>query len=158
MIGRVDQIPDPGDFFTYELPVFRHALLIVRDKDGQVNGFHNVCTHRGNVVEHRPSGTCPGRFMCRFHGWIYDLDGNLARIRDEEGFFGLDKAKLGLKRASMGIWEGFIFVSPEDEPSVSLEDYLGDQGRDLVGYPWEACTQIGAIRGRDRLQLEAGGR
>ncbi len=141
MIGRVDQIPEPGDFFTYELPVFRHALLFVRGKDGQVRAFHNVCTHRGNVVEHRPDGKCPARFMCRFHGWSYDLDGNLARIRDEEGFFDLDKNKLGLKPAAMGIWEGFIFVSPEDEPAVSLEDYLGDQGRDLVGYPWHLCTQ-----------------
>ena len=141
MIGRVDQIPNPGDFFTYELPVFRQALLIVRDRDGNVNGFHNVCTHRGNVIEHRQSGSCSGRFMCRFHGWLYDTKGNLTRIRDDEGFFDLDKSKLGLKPVPLSIWEGFIFVSPEDEPSQTLEEYLGEQGRDLVGYPWHLCTQ-----------------
>jgi phenylpropionate dioxygenase-like ring-hydroxylating dioxygenase large terminal subunit len=141
MIGRVDLVPEPGDFFVYELPTFRLSVLICRDKDGNVNGFHNVCTHRGNVVEHRASGQCKGVFMCRFHGWSYDLKGNVARVRDEEGFFDLDKSKLGLKRIPTEIWQGFIFVSPEDEPSQTLTDYLGEQGRDLIGYPWDLCTQ-----------------
>lgn len=141
MIGRVDLIPDAGDFFVYELPTFRYSVLVCRDKQGNVNGFHNVCTHRGNVVEHRASGRCAGVFMCRFHGWSYDLKGNLARVRDEEGFFDIDKSKLGLKRIATEIWQGFIFVSPEDEPSQTLEDYLGEQGRDLIGYPWDLCTQ-----------------
>jgi phenylpropionate dioxygenase-like ring-hydroxylating dioxygenase large terminal subunit len=141
MIGRVDLVPEPGDFFVYELPTFRLSVLICRDKDGNVNGFHNVCTHRGNVVEHRASGKCKGVFMCRFHGWSYDLRGNLVRVRDEEGFFDLDKSTLGLKRIATEVWQGFIFVSPEDEPSQTLVDYLGEQGRDLIGYPWELCTQ-----------------
>jgi phenylpropionate dioxygenase-like ring-hydroxylating dioxygenase large terminal subunit len=141
MIGRVDLVAEPGDYFVYELPTFRYSVLICRDRDGVVNGFHNVCTHRGNVVEHRDAGHCNGVFMCRFHGWSFDLQGNLVRVRDEEGFFDLDKSKLGLKRIPTQIWQGFIFVSPEDEPSVSLDDYLGEQGRDLDGYPWDLCTQ-----------------
>jgi Rieske 2Fe-2S family protein len=141
MIGRDDQIPNPGDFFVYELPTFRQSILICRDREGQINAFHNVCRHRGNVVEHRESGNCGGRFMCRFHGWLYDLKGNIARVRDEEGFFDLDKQTLHLKLVPMGVWEGFIFVAPVDDPYQSLEDYLGEQGRDLVGYPWGACTQ-----------------
>lgn len=141
MVGRVDQIPEAGDFFVYELPTFRDSVLICRDKSGGVNGFHNVCTHRGNVVEHRASGKCGGLFVCRFHGWSFDLEGNLARVRDEEGFFDLDKGELGLKRIPTQLWQGFIFVSAEDEPTQSLEEYLGEQGRDLDGYPWGLCTQ-----------------
>lgn len=140
MIGRVEQIPNPGDFFVTELPTFRQSLLICRDRDGEVNGFHNVCRHRGNVVEHRDCGKAR-LFMCRFHGWSYDLKGELAQMRDEEGFFDVDKSKLALKRVQTRVWEGFIFVSPLDEPTQTLEEYLGDQGRDLVGYPWSACTQ-----------------
>jgi phenylpropionate dioxygenase-like ring-hydroxylating dioxygenase large terminal subunit len=140
MIGRVEQIPDPGDFFVFELPTFRQSVLVCRDRDGQVNGFHNVCTHRGNVVEHRDCGKAR-LFMCRFHGWSYDLKGKLAAVRDEEGFFGLDKEKLGLKPVPTAVWEGFIFVSPLDAPTQTLEEYLGEFGRDLVGYPWSACSQ-----------------
>ncbi len=141
MIGRVDQIPEPGDYFVYEMPTFRQSLLVCRDRDGEVNVFHNVCPHRGNVVEHRPSGRCRGLFMCGFHGWSFDLKGNLANVRDGEGFFDLDKSRLALKPAPMGIWEGFIFVAPVDEPAQTLEQYLGQQGRDLAGYPWSECTQ-----------------
>ena len=141
MIGRVEQVAKSGDFFTYTLPTFRQDVLVCRDRDGNINAFHNVCTHRGNVAEHRREGHCNGLFTCRFHGWSFDLKGNLARVRDEEGFFDLDKAKLGLRPVPMGIWEGFIFVSPVDEPAQSLAEYLGEQGRDTAGYPWSACTQ-----------------
>jgi phenylpropionate dioxygenase-like ring-hydroxylating dioxygenase large terminal subunit len=79
--------------------------------------------------------------MCRFHGWSFDLKGNLARMRDEEGFFGLDRQCLGLKPIPMGIWEGFIWVCPEDEPYQTLEEFLGEQGRDTAGYPYGACSQ-----------------
>lgn len=141
MIGRVDQIPEPGDFFVYDLPTFQQSVLICRDREGNINGFHNVCPHRGNVVEHRDSGRCNGLFMCRFHGWSFDLKGNIARIRDEEGFFDLDKSKLNLKKIPTDTWEGFIFVSPVDEPPQTLQEYLGEQGRSVEGYPWSACTQ-----------------
>jgi len=140
MIGRVEQIPEPGDFFVFDLPTFDQSLLICRDREGRVNGFHNVCRHRGNVVEHRDCGKAR-LFMCRFHGWSYDLKGELAVVRDEEGFFDVDKRRLALKPVPTQVWEGFIFVSPVDEPAQTLEDYLGDQGRDLVGYPWGACSQ-----------------
>ena len=141
MIGRVDQIPRPGDFFTYLMPTFSQELLVCRDRDGNVNAFHNVCTHRGNVAESRASGHSAGLFTCRFHGWSFDLKGNLARVRDEEGFFGLDKCKLGLKPVPVGVWEGFIWVCPVDEPHQTLAQFLGDQGRDTAGYDWGACTQ-----------------
>ena len=140
MIGRIDQLPEPGSFFVYELATFGLSVLICRDRSGNVRGFHNVCSHRGNAVEHRECGKTRN-FVCRFHGWSYDLEGKVAAVRDEEGFFGLDKSRLGLKPVPTGVWEGFIFVSPLDEPEQTLEEYLGEQGRDLVGYPWSACTQ-----------------
>jgi Rieske 2Fe-2S family protein len=133
MIGTVNQIPNSGDFFTYMMPTFRHEVLVCRGRDGAVNAFHNVCTHRGNVVEHRSEGHSQGLFMCRFHGWSYDLEGNLARIRDEEGFFGIDKSCNGLKKVPVDIWEGFIYQT--------LEEFLGQQGRDVAGYPWAECSQ-----------------
>ena len=141
MVGRVDQIANPGDFFTCDLPTFRLELLVCRDREGVVRAFHNVCPHRGNMVEHRAEGHSAGLFTCRFHGWSFDLAGKCAAVRDPEGFFHLDKGTLGLQPVQMGVWEGFIFVSPVDEPPVSLADYLGEQGRDVEGYPWGACTQ-----------------
>lgn len=141
MIGRVDQIPNAGDFFVYDLPTFQQSVLICRDREGKVNGFHNVCPHRGAAVERRESGRCNGLFMCGFHGWSFDLKGHIVRVRDEEGFFDLDKSALNLKTVPTEVWEGFIFVAPVQEPSQTLEEYLGEQGRSVQGYPWDACTQ-----------------
>jgi Rieske 2Fe-2S family protein len=140
LVGRVEQVAERGDFFRCELPTFRYSVLICRDKDGSIHGFHNVCQHRGNLVEHRCAGTT-SVFRCRFHGWSYDLKGSLVRIRDEEGFANLDKTKLNLRPIPTEVWQGFIFVYPSDEPNQSLEDYMGQQGKDIDGYPFHLGTQ-----------------
>ena len=49
-MGRVEQIPEAGDYFVKELPVCRTSILVVRGKDGQVRAFHNVCSHRCNKL------------------------------------------------------------------------------------------------------------
>lgn len=141
MIGRVEQVARAGDFFTFDMPTFGYAVLVCRDREGKVNAFHNVCSHRGNLAEHRREGHSAGLFTCRFHGWSFDLEGNLAKIRDEEGFFGCDKASMGLKPIPVDIWQGFIFVCPADEPHQTLQQWLGEQGADTADYPWSECTQ-----------------
>ena len=73
MVARTEELPDPGDFKVRDLPVARTSVIIVRDKSGQINAFHNICTHRGNklISEHgdqclgRPSH--PGRVVGRRH-------------------------------------------------------------------------------------------
>ncbi len=140
LMGRVEQVPQAGDFIVCSMPTFNYSVIICRNKDGQVNSLHNVCRHRGNAVEHRASGKC-NLFMCRFHGWSYDLNGKLAKVRDEEGFFNLDKSELNLRALPTGVWNGFIFVSPEETPTQTLEDYLGEQGRDLANFPFENASE-----------------
>ena len=141
MVGRVEQVAQTGDFFVSDLPTFGYSVVICRDKTGAINGFRNLCQHRGNLVEHRPCGRT-AVFMCRFHGWSYDLTGKLHRVRDEAGFHGLDKSKLNLQSVPTQIWQGFIFVYAGGEPQQSLEQYLGEQGRDIDGYPFHLGTQI----------------
>jgi hypothetical protein len=46
--GRVEQIPNPGDYFVKDLAVLQTSILIVRGKDGAIRAFHNMCAHRGN--------------------------------------------------------------------------------------------------------------
>ena len=49
-VGRIEQIPNPGDYFVKDLPMCRTSLIVTRDKKGQVRAFHNMCAHRGNKV------------------------------------------------------------------------------------------------------------
>src|SRR5690606_13018399 len=46
--GRADEIPNPGDYFVFNLPFLdRTSILVVRGKDGVIRGFYNACQHRG---------------------------------------------------------------------------------------------------------------
>lgn len=67
-IGRIEQIPNPGDYFVKDLAVCKTSILVVRGKDGKIRAFHNMCAHRGNKPVWDNAGTCRGLFTCRFHG------------------------------------------------------------------------------------------
>ena len=136
-VGRVEDIPQAGDYFVQDLEVCQTSLLIVRGNDDVVRAFHNVCQHRGNHVVWRPRGRCRSTFTCKFHGWSYDTQGRLVGVPDEENFFGLNKSSRGLKEVAADVWRGFIFINMQDPPEQTLKDYLGDAGRALERYPFE---------------------
>lgn len=139
-VGRVEQVATAGDFFVKNLPTFDMSILVARGKDERIRAFHNVCQHRGNHVELRDSGNCSA-FRCPFHGWAYGLDGRLAGVPDAGAFYDLNRDEKGLPAVHLDTWEGFIFINLDDQPLMSLEVFLGDQGRDLCGYPFAAGTQ-----------------
>jgi hypothetical protein len=49
-VGRVEQLPRKGSYFTKELDAARTSVVVVRDKDGAIRAFHNICRHRGNKL------------------------------------------------------------------------------------------------------------
>lgn len=63
-------------------------------------------------------------------------------VPDAEAFYDLDRAKKTLPQITLDLWEGFIFVNLLDEPDQTLAEFLGEQGADLVGYPFHRGTQI----------------
>src|SRR5215475_3672568 len=78
-VGRVDDLPRPGSWFTKDLVAARTSVLVTRDMDGAVHAFHNVCRHRGNklVWAGTPTQEACGvarQFACKYHGWRYGLD------------------------------------------------------------------------------------
>ncbi len=138
-VGRVEQIPNPGDYFVKDLAMCQTSILVVRGKDGHVHAFHNMCSHRGNKIAWEEQGTCQ-LFTCKFHGWSYALDGSLKFVPDEESFFDLQKDKLGMTPIACDVWQGFIFINVDPQPPESLRDYLGGMGRALDGYPFDAIS------------------
>jgi phenylpropionate dioxygenase-like ring-hydroxylating dioxygenase large terminal subunit len=72
MACRLEEIPHPNDFVTYEF--LDQSVIVVRGEDLSVRAFHNVCRHRGvRLVDGQ--GNCPSGFTCPFHGWCYGADG-----------------------------------------------------------------------------------
>jgi glycine betaine catabolism A len=154
MVGRVERIPKPGDFFVKELAIFNASVIVARSDDGTIRAFHNVCAHRSNIVEHRPSGNAK-RFVCRYHSWSYTNAGALANVPDEGGFFNLDKKKCGLTPVTVDVWEGWIFVNMAPAPEVSLQEFLGPMADALAGIVYPNPDNCIVLRGEFRANWKA---
>ena len=150
-VGRVDDLPRPGSWFTKDLVAARTSLLVVRDRDGQIRAFHNVCRHRGNklVWSGTPRDDVRGvarEFACKYHGWRYGLDGACTYVHQPDEFFDLDRATLGLAPVHCDVWAGFVFVHLAEAPPQSLRDYLGPMVGALEGYPFDRMTERYSFR------------
>ncbi|MFC3215939.1 aromatic ring-hydroxylating oxygenase subunit alpha [Novosphingobium panipatense] len=77
--GRSDDIKEPGDYICTDIG--KESVLIVRQADGSIRAFPNLCLHRGNRL--RPEGLGNAeKFQCMYHHWTYGLDGRLDHIPD----------------------------------------------------------------------------
>ncbi|WIG60397.1 MAG: Benzoate 1,2-dioxygenase [Ktedonobacterales bacterium] len=121
-VGLTEQIAKPGDFFTCtigEVPV-----VILRDKDGDVRAFANVCRHRGSQLVLAECGS-RATLQCHYHAWTYNLDGTLRAApssKDEPDF---DASAFSLFPVRVETWGPFIFANP-DRAARPLSAYLGE--------------------------------
>jgi phenylpropionate dioxygenase-like ring-hydroxylating dioxygenase large terminal subunit len=150
-VGRVEQLPRTGSYFTKEIHAARTSVIVVKDAGGEVRAFHNICRHRGNklVWQDYPGEEVAGsarQFICKYHAWRYGLDGACTFVQQESEFFDLDKATLGLVPVRCEVWEGFIFVNLDSAGTTSVRDYLGRFAHGLEGYPFGEMTQTWKYR------------
>ncbi|OED42972.1 hypothetical protein AB833_05005 [Chromatiales bacterium (ex Bugula neritina AB1)] len=112
-LGRVDEIPEVGDYFTIDLA--SEPLLVVRKTESEVTVLSNVCRHRGMPVASGAGNT--GKFRCPYHAWTYELSGKLrkAPLVPKERI----EKDCGLPRLNSHCWKGFIFVSLDAEADWS---------------------------------------
>jgi phenylpropionate dioxygenase-like ring-hydroxylating dioxygenase large terminal subunit len=140
-LAREDQLKQRGDYLTKRIPILGASVLVVRDKDDQIRAFHNVCKHRANTLARAAKGHAK-QFTCDFHGWTYDLQGQLKFVPDETQFPNLTKSDCSLAAIACEVWEGFIFVNLNPRPGESLENSLAEFGRDLKGFPFADMMQV----------------
>jgi phenylpropionate dioxygenase-like ring-hydroxylating dioxygenase large terminal subunit len=132
-IGRMEDLPDKGCYFVFDVPMLNTSLLVTRDADDKVQAFHNICKHRGNKLVRSGKGRRPS-FTCGFHGWTYRSSGELALVTDENQFRALDKGELALSPVATQVWQGHIFVNFNTERGESLRDWLGPMYDQYDGY------------------------
>jgi nitrite reductase/ring-hydroxylating ferredoxin subunit len=114
MACRLEEIPQPGDFVTYDF--VDQSVVVVRGDDGGVRAFQNACRHRGvQVVEGRGSGA--NGFTCPFHGWCYGPDGRNTRVTGASTFseHNLAPGEIDLVPVRCEAWGGCAWINLDDD-------------------------------------------
>lgn len=107
-VGVLDDVADPGSYFTADAG--GQPVLVVRDTDGVLRAFLNVCRHRGAPLA---DGCGHARALgCPYHGWVFRLDGSLSRAGGMDGVAGFDPAASALFPVAITTWARFVFVNP----------------------------------------------
>ncbi|MEW6207278.1 MAG: aromatic ring-hydroxylating dioxygenase subunit alpha [Acidobacteriota bacterium] len=121
MVGRADQLQEPGRYITFDLA--GEPILVVRGSDRLLRGFFNVCRHHAAAVMTLSEGRA-NNLRCPYHGWTYSLEGELKGTPDFAGVCHFDRAANGLVQIETAEWENWVFVRLERD-GVSLADFLG---------------------------------
>lgn len=137
MACRSDEVPDPGSYLEYQIA--DQSYLVVRQRDGTVKAFHNVCRHRGNTI--RTDTGCTDELRCRYHLWCWDLDGSLKDVPDRHLFEIVQDEEYGLGEVPCAEWGGFVMLNP-DSGAVSLEEFLGPVAEQLAPYRFDEMAQL----------------
>jgi Rieske 2Fe-2S family protein len=112
--GRVDAIAEPGAYQV--VTVGRESIILVRDREGKLHAFYNVCRHRGARLCTEAEGYLKGSIQCRYHAWTYGLDGRLIGAPNVLSDTQFDRIAYGLLPVALEIWEGLIWLNLADDP------------------------------------------
>ncbi|QNG55692.1 Rieske 2Fe-2S domain-containing protein [Pseudonocardia petroleophila] len=124
-LGHESEIPEPGDYVTRWY--VHDPVLLVRDRGGEIRAYLNSCMHRGTVLCTADSGN-KGSFTCPYHGWTYNLRGELTGIVAGDRVYGEEMNRDEWKLRTIPrveTYHGLVFASL-DRDVVPLREYLGD--------------------------------
>ena len=108
LVGHISELSAPGSAITFD--GLGERAMVIKDHDGVIRAFHNICRHRGAPLLEPGSQSCPRFLSCPFHGWTYDLQGKLIAVPAKDSFDGLKLTDHGLVSIEHEIWMGLIFI------------------------------------------------
>ena len=123
LAGHASRIPNKGDYFLFR--VGAEQIIVIRENEGTIRAFFNVCRHRGSTICQAESGNAP-KLVCPYHAWTFGLDGKLlaARLMPED----FNKAENSLIACHVRLFHGLIFVNLSEQEPVDFDETFGDMG------------------------------
>lgn len=142
MVERVEDLPNNGDYVTYD--VADESIIVLRGDDGELRAFHNVCPHRGRQLVtvpdmlpnkvHDVRGSNRKSFICGFHGWSFDQDGNNTHILDPQDWRNkLTPQMTCLSKVQVDTWGGYVYINM-DPDAAPLVEWMGRAGEILSAF------------------------
>jgi phenylpropionate dioxygenase-like ring-hydroxylating dioxygenase large terminal subunit len=123
MACRLEEIPEVGDYTVYT--ILEHSVILINTSNG-VKAFRNACRHRGLRLAHGPGHCGPEGFVCPFHGWRWNGEGEntfvFGRHYFDEGL--LERAEIDLLPVRVEFWAGCAFIN-FDDTAPGLREALG---------------------------------
>ncbi len=132
MAGHAMNIPNAGDYFTFEIA--GEALVAVRDGEGAVKTFYNVCQHRAHQLV-RGEGNVRA-LVCPYHAWTYDLNGQFKGGPNVTAMTDLDASGVCLTPARTEVFCGFIFVNLDPGTAPMADWFPGVEAELREFIPW----------------------
>jgi phenylpropionate dioxygenase-like ring-hydroxylating dioxygenase large terminal subunit len=117
-------------------------VLIVRQADGSVRAFVDMCSHRGAIVVPEGHGSAR-RFSCPYHGWTYGADGELVGIPDGDAFDGFDRGCHGLTPLRSVERAGLVWVDVDPASTVDFETFIAGYDGLLAHLGLDRCHLVG---------------
>lgn len=138
-VAFAQEISEPGD--AVPLMIAGLPVILLRDKDGEIRAFHNVCRHRATMVLREPRSGL-SELQCPYHHWTYGLDGSLRAapyfLGPGQGpLGGLDVDNNGLVPVRVGVWNQCVFVNLAGN-APPLDEYLAPISELYGGYDLSA--------------------
>ncbi|MCF8474067.1 MAG: aromatic ring-hydroxylating dioxygenase subunit alpha [Emcibacter sp.] len=157
-VAREEDIPNAGDNKVIEIA--GESILLLRNRDGALRSFYNVCRHRGsrlcttdptqNPETGRPlvGGGCvsSNRIVCPYHFWSYDFDGNLVTVPHMDVKDDVRKKDFGLHPVGIESWGGFIFINLTPATATPFEESHKLVVKSLKNYPLSSLRIGKSIR------------
>src|SRR5262249_28475279 len=138
-VGRVEDVPQPGDYLARSIAT--EPIMVVRDAEDDIRAYLNVCRHRGcqivssegggndfDIPYPAPASGKTKAFRCPYHGWLYSLNGELRATPEFQETRDFDKREHGLQALRVEIWNNFILVN-FDRDAGSFADRVSEMDK-----------------------------
>ena len=133
-VARVEELDKPGDYLT--MRIVGEPVIVARADDGKLHAYYNMCAHRGVEVAEGDGNTRV--FRCPYHGWTYDLRGQLlgaTHMKESEGF---DVSACHLRPVRLDVWRGNVFICFSQE-TAPLDDFISEFEKDFAFLKTDQC-------------------
>ncbi len=133
-VGRTQEVAEPGNYVVRDIA--GESVFITRNEAGELRAFYNVCAHRGTKFVDDAERTASVRkaFVCPYHAWTYDLNGQLIgtpNVKEDEHF---DRADHPLYDIAVDHYAGFMFLNMSAGTPQPLMEALTDGAESITAF------------------------
>jgi len=125
-VCHVEKLREPGNYIAVEIA--GAPIVVVRDREGGLRAFYNVCKHRAHELV-SGSGTTKN-LVCPYHAWTFNLQGELHSARRADKMDNFDKGSICLDKVKVEEFCGFVYVNL-DGTAAPLAEQAGDLKKEI---------------------------